>query len=183
MSNEKIASFEELSSHLEECVNFFYQEYLANTMFIPESLHKNFKIEVNHYTLAEAIEDARVDLGRWVQFHLIGDKKPDNHKYAGFLSRWMAKRRPIQICQINECDTPHYPETLFKLNAIFALVVFRSFLKYDIPAPLVRDLVYKFHYRDPSGEALAVLAYCCEQISDVMEQSVHQENEFLEGRH
>lgn len=180
MTNKvKIAGEEEIAEHINYCVQYFYDKYINNLEFVPQSVHESFDFDINLYALAEAIEDARVDLDRWTKFHLIGDKKPDNHKYAGFLSKWIARRRPVQVILKDKNCTPELPDALYKINATFALIVFRSLLKKEIPVALVRELIYKFHYRDPSGEALAVLAYCCEEITEKREEIISLEGILL----
>jgi hypothetical protein len=161
-------SSEDVYAHIARCVDLFYSDYINNFRLFDASAVDKITIEVNEFMLAECIENALFDLDRWVNFHLSGtNKRPDHHKYAGFLSKWIAKGRPLCVTTNKSSFVGwEYPDSLYKINAIFSLTVFRSFLSVDIPSNLVKELVYRFHYRDDSGENLAFIAYCCEQLSN-----------------
>ncbi len=97
------------------------------------------------------------------RFHLPPDHvRPDNHKLAGFVGKWIAKVRPVYY------DTEAVlPARLHKINAHFAVVAFRSFLELKgqrLPKAVYKSLLYTFHFRECSGETLALLGYCIEQM-------------------
>ena len=90
--------------------------------------------------------------------------RPDSHKYAGFLSRWVAKERPIQLPK--NLPVSQTNDRMYWANAAFAVFVMASFLdKEGIPSKLAYHLKYWFAFRDERGESLSLVAYCCEQLS------------------
>ncbi|MBF0436826.1 MAG: hypothetical protein HQL77_15840 [Magnetococcales bacterium] len=105
-----------------------------------------------------------IDIERMAKWHLpeIG-QEPDRHKYAGFLSKWIAKTKPIYI-NSEQCGTD-IPIEIHLINACFAYDVFGSFLEFSVPEEIRKSLVYSFHFREDRGESLALLAYTCEEIS------------------
>ena len=119
---------------------------------------------LNSQLIARAIDNALIDMGRMEKMHLPEGTRPDAHKYAGFLSRWIAKERPIQIPA--NLPVSQSNDRLYWANASFAVFVMASFLAKDgIPANLAYHLKYWFAFRDERGETLSLVAYCCEQIS------------------
>ena len=116
-------------------------------------------VHLNQRVLAEACGHAHVDLTRMVVFPNVdpitgGTTKPHKYKFAGFVSRWIAKSHPIYVD-----DGKPLPRASFKLNAYFALYVFRSYLTYKLPPEVVGSLAYSFHFRDVRSETLALIAY------------------------
>lgn len=111
-----------------------------------------------------AIDSAVVDIKRMTDFHFGHDpaKTPDRHKYAGFVSKWIAKTRPIQFSR-NQPPNLSNSQKL-QLNAAFAVHVMMSLLRYPIPTPMAFHLRYWFGFRDERGETLALFAYCCEEM-------------------
>lgn len=163
--NSKIAGFKELIAHVLAIWIHVENEYINNPKWLPPTIREKLDIGMNIHALSEAVENARIDLSRWTEFHL-SDKQslPDNHKYAGFLSKWIAKNRPIYV---KDCGlTEELPRDIYQINAIFALAVFRSYLIHDIPVFLAREMMYRLHFRDDSGENLAFAAFCCENLED-----------------
>jgi hypothetical protein len=114
-----------------------------------------------------AIDNALMDLERLKDFHMpIDGKLPDRHKIAGFIARWVAKVKPIQItseCAFGFRNTD--VEQLLKLNSSFAVHVFSSLLKEEMPNNMAKYLRYWFEFRDERGETLAFVAYCCEEMA------------------
>lgn len=148
-----------LLDKLAESWSFFNNRFLRSPEFCSEPLLK--LIFIDERKLVEAVEHALIDLDRMCRHHLPSDdENPDRHKFAGFLSRWVAKIRPIYIADGYDHEVP---DTLYRLNAHYAFVVFRQFLRYPVPGEIQRNLVYAFHYRDWRGEALALLAYTSER--------------------
>ncbi|MBF0415938.1 MAG: toll/interleukin-1 receptor domain-containing protein [Magnetococcales bacterium] len=127
---------------------------------IDENLRKH--IVISKSILVEAIEHALVDLRRMWVWHMPDDQ-PDRHKWAGFMAKWIAKMRPVQ-CSFN--SSTKLPEAVTFLNAKLAVYIFQSFLNAPIPEVFYPHLKYNFYFRDPRGEDLALLAYCCEQIAE-----------------
>jgi len=119
----------------------------------------------------EAIGQALRELKQFSAFHLPKpDQNPDRHKWAGFVSKWIAKLRPVQYpgipskgvawpAESDQCDI------IVRINAYFAMHVFRSFISSPIPQALKRELIYIFHYREEKGETLAILAYASEKVA------------------
>lgn len=115
-----------------------------------------------------AIDNALIDLNRLKDFHMpdIG-KCPDRHKIAGFVAKWIAKTKPIQITK--KCAFG--PQTIkvdqvLKLNASFAVNIFISFLDpQEVPVNITSYLQYWFEFRDERGDVLAFIAFCCEEIA------------------
>jgi len=122
-------------------------------------------VGVNDLYLDEAIRSAQIDMDRWAQFHnKENGERPDRHKFAGFVSKWIAKVRPVYF-RVNDSSC-ELSETIHYLNDAFAILIFQSFLKKRMPSKMVGELLYRFHFRDVAPEMLALLAYCCEQMPD-----------------
>ncbi|MBF0418394.1 MAG: hypothetical protein HQL86_09125 [Magnetococcales bacterium] len=123
-------------------------------------------VRINLSILMEAIEHAFIDIHRMAAWHLpMEDRRPDRHKWSGFMAKWIAKTRPIY------CNFPARGDSesvVNMLNAHFALYVFRCFLQCKSDSHheiLAKNLLYAFHYRDERGETLALLAYCYEEMA------------------
>ena len=137
--------------------------------------HYRDGIWINRSLLVEAIGNAAVDIERMAELHLPENhQKPDRHKYAGFVSRWIAKTRPIQVKHHWQI---HLPEHILMINACFAYDVFSSFLKSTVPEETRKTLVYSFHLRDERGENLSLTAYSLEQVS-----MLREETKLLQGK-
>jgi hypothetical protein len=167
--------------HLEKVWEWFDINVLRNEGVLPDEASNAFNVQLNPYFMAAAVEHARVDLSRWADFHQVGrggstdvgndaqSARPDNHKLAGFLARWIAKVRPIQVTVAEAtvvngklCEMPF---DLYRINAIFAVCVLRSYLETDeFPQELTDELIYRLHYRDEKGLDLALYAYCGETM-------------------
>lgn len=152
--------------HLAAVWKHFERNYINNSLLVNANLKSNIKL--NKRFLAEVGKHARVDIDRMALWHLPrSDQQPDRHKYAGFLSRWVSQIRPVYI----DADIPLESATLHSINARFALWVFRSVLQHPIPANIAENLVYLFHFRQERGETLALIAYCCEEMSKPADSS------------
>nr|VFJ97495.1 MAG: hypothetical protein BECKLFY1418B_GA0070995_110210 [Candidatus Kentron sp. LFY] len=113
-----------------------------------------------------AIGNVANDLERMSDFHLEEDKKPDRHKIAGFISKWVAKERPIQLRDnIDNISQVDVSRRLYWANADLAVKVFQIFLRKEVPFEVALNLRYWFAFRDERGETLALIAYCCEEMS------------------
>ncbi len=157
----KIASDDELLAHLAQVWQDFQDRILADTpVRLKDCIH------LNRRQLVEAAKHARIDMARMSEMHLLDEEKPDNHKYAAFLAKWVAKIRPVLVDDGAEMDTP-----LYLVNAQFAVWVFRSYLTEDIPEELVEYLTYILHFREERGETLALIAYCCEQMGQLRREA------------
>jgi len=119
-------------------------------------------VHLNSILVARAVDNAIRDLERMSEFHMDPGKEPDHHKIAGFLSRWVAKERPIQIN--DNLPLSQLSERLQWLNATYAVFVMNSFLKRQVTGVLAYHLRYGFAFRDERGETLALLAYCGERM-------------------
>lgn len=124
--------------------------------------------------LRAAIDNAIIDMERMVDFHFVqgacADKKmPDNHKYAGFVSRWVAKIRPIRFHRPMAINLTNAQR--LELNSVFSVYIMAGFLKFSIPINIARNLRYWFTFREERGETLAMLAYCAEKISSLEDVS------------
>lgn len=169
--DKNTASAEKLVEDVVIIYDYFADNYLDNENFIPNDLVDKIKITVDWHALVAAVGHARADLIRWGAFHLSkeADPKLDRHKYAGFLSKWIAKVRPINL----EADlSTELPLSLCRLNALFAFLVFRSYLKFGdgdnkTLEKIEKELMYRFHYRDETGENLAFIAFCYEQAGNL----------------
>lgn len=115
--------------------------------------------------LSEALSTALLDMKRMSDFHLPGSS-PDRHKFAAFLSFWVARFRPVSVT----FSGSHYTPDALLVNANFALFVFQSFLIEGVPDELSRGLVYSFHYRSVQPEILAIMAYAAERIACLEKQ-------------
>lgn len=113
------------------------------------------RLFINKSFLVAAIGNAVIDIERMAKWHLpeIG-QEPDRHKYAGFLSKWIAKTKPIYIN--NEPCGTDIPIETHLINACFAYDVFGSFLELSVPEEIRKSLVYSFHFREDRGESLAL---------------------------
>lgn len=119
---------------------------------------------LNQLSVVHAIDNSLKDLERMKHFHFENGKKLDRHKYAGFLSKWIAKCRPIQM----QNDPPQNSLTAQKLwaNSIFATFVMYSFLnKGSINSAIAQHIKYWHQFRDERGETLSLIAYCCEEMN------------------
>jgi hypothetical protein len=142
---------------------------LDKRKFYPFTQWDQVEFGVNDYALVSAVGNALKDIQRWAAFHLTkpspGKKaRPDRHKYAGFLGKWIAKERPIYI-RLNNPDQP-VPITsdMYLINAWFAVAVMRAYLDNDMDPILEHELTYILHFREEKGETLALLAYCAERL-------------------
>lgn len=129
------------------------------------------QIGLNPYALVEAVGNAHEDIIRWCTFHLSGkpgrsyEARPDRHKYGGFLAKWIAKERPVFVIPANSGHQAHIPEPLYRLNAFFAATILQDYLVAPIPPRLADELAYLLHFREESGEMLALLGYCAEEMA------------------
>lgn len=122
------------------------------------------QVFLSRMLVVRAIDRAIIDLDRMCVYHLESGKQPDRHKIAGFLSRWIAKERPIQLK--GELPLNLVTEQLQWANALFAVFVMSSFLKGEgVTGHLGRYLKHWFAFRDERGEVLSLVAYCCEELS------------------
>lgn len=138
----------------------FANGYINNAKIIPATYAQ--LICINNNLLAEAVLHAVVDIDRMAKLHIPKNSKPDRHKYAAFVSRWIAKIKPIYIIKSNQLELP---QPVLRINAAFSVYVFESILKEKIPENLVEHLEYLFHFRDVQGETLGIIAYTSEKIS------------------
>jgi len=113
-------------------------------------------VALNFSVANEAVENTVVDIDRMNAFHLSPlNKAPDRHKYAAFLSKWIAKLKPIQL-RNERYDNPHFG----MLNAYFATyVLLRALPKGSKPLEpkTLEAFYYQFHFRDALGEQLSLL--------------------------
>lgn len=147
------------STRLVQHVAEVYKEFAARY----ELTHGEVFLSSLHLLLA--IDSAVIDIKRMTDFHFGHDptKTPDRHKYAGFVSKWIAKTRPIQFSR-NQPPNLSNSQKL-ELNAAFAVNVMMSFLRYPIPTTMAFHLKYWFGFRDERGETLALVAYSCEEMT------------------
>ncbi len=175
VTDEKTPALDEAVDHIAELWDLFKQHLLEK--LTPDHLDC---IVLDDTLVSESIRNALIDYNRMCRHHLPQEhQSPDRHKHAGFFSKWIAKSRPIvvdfeRIKQIDNVKNDKYDAIayrnfliLIKINASFALLVFRSFLKYDIPDAIYPSLLYSFHFRDWTGENLALHAYSCEKIAEL----------------
>lgn len=113
--------------------------------------------------LLEAIENALIDLKRMIEFHQPPGEMPDHHKYSGFISKWIAKTRPIQFP--SSAGLSLRMKFMLGINARFAFFVMDSFLEYRTPIVIAQHMMYWFSFRDERGETLAMMAFCAEEIA------------------
>jgi hypothetical protein len=158
------ANPEDLVAHLQLVWEEFHKRHLQNPIIVPVDVLPH--VHINPRLVVEAANHSLVDLERMAELHLKGHKKPDRHKWAGFVAKWIAKIRPIYIDSEVEIDA-----NLHFINADFAVWVLRSFLEESIPFQLAEQLQYMLHYRDEKGETLSVIAYCAEEISRLRRQT------------
>nr|VFK31045.1 MAG: hypothetical protein BECKMB1821G_GA0114241_10762 [Candidatus Kentron sp. MB]VFK35413.1 MAG: hypothetical protein BECKMB1821I_GA0114274_11172 [Candidatus Kentron sp. MB]VFK77277.1 MAG: hypothetical protein BECKMB1821H_GA0114242_11182 [Candidatus Kentron sp. MB] len=116
--------------------------------------------------VAKAVDSAIIDINRMSDYHMENGKQPDRHKIAGFVSKWIAKERPIQFRQGSDLPNLNV-QTMWAywVNPAFATLVMNSFLQHKIPHEIQVNLEYWFAFRDERGETLALIAYCCEEMS------------------
>ena len=152
-------SEKDLIAHMAAVWQHFERCYIDNPILVEPSLRPLVKL--NKRFLVEAVKHSRIDIMRMARWHLPrADQDPDHHKFAGFVSKWVAQLRPIYV----DAEIP-VRSSLLVINARFALWTFRSFLARSVPANLVSNLIYLFHFRQEKGETLSLVAYCCEEIS------------------
>ncbi len=148
-----------IRSHVAQVWRAFQKDFIFDHV----DQHYRDGIWINRSLLVEAIGNAVVDIERMADLHLPEDhQKPDRHKYAAFVSRWIAKTRPIQIKHPWHQQVPEY---ILMINACFAYDVFSSFLFFTVPEETRKTLVYSFHLRDERGESLSLTAYSLEQVA------------------
>jgi len=183
ISDDKIAPLTDLFRQVQKTLGIFNKDYVEKEDILPMDVRKKIIINVDMPSLTTAIGHARVDIIRWAAFHLSGDKnsRPDRHKYAGFLSKWIAKTRPINI-QVADDSTLEPLAEFYKINAILAFFVFRSYLhikkEHNVPElkKMEKELIYRFHLRDETGENLAFMAYCYEIVANLPDAPILTEN-------
>ncbi|MBF0260428.1 MAG: hypothetical protein HQL97_01150 [Magnetococcales bacterium] len=147
-----------LYQHVTSVCVHFRDEYIRKELpaeYVPH-------IKISKSILAEAVIHALVDLERMREWHMP-EQTPDRHKWSGFVSKWVAKMRPV-TCTFTA--TTAMPETVMFLNARLAVYIFQSFLTGNIPDAVKPHLRYMFYFRETRGESLALIAYCCEQMSN-----------------
>lgn len=156
----------ELYKHVRNVFELFCQ-----TQFLEKS---NYFLSPIH--TKSAIDNALIDLGRLKDFHMPKDgKRPDRHKIAGFVAKWIAKNKPIQITKACAFGPQNVNiDQLLKLNAAFAVHVFSSLLIEQMSNSLAMYLRYWFEFRDERGETLAFVAFCCEEIAKKTENTLQQ---------
>lgn len=112
--------------------------------------------------LAEVVGNSLVDLQRMADFHQPPEALPDRHKYAGFISKWVAKVRPIQFPSTKPMNLTNM--ALLDLNARFSVYAFSAFLRHGVPPQLASHLKYWFGFREEKGETLSMIAFCSEEL-------------------
>ncbi|MEO5333704.1 MAG: hypothetical protein H7839_16960 [Magnetococcus sp. YQC-5] len=155
-------SYQSCLDHVSEAWELFVP------IFVAEHCNGQKCIGIDNERCTEAVGQAIKDLGRMAAMHLPELALPDSHKFAGFLSKWIAKIKPAYIIPDAYSLPPEKtvrPKEMAMINAYFALYIFRSLLTYNISEPMKINLLYSFHFRDWSGETLALLAYACEEIT------------------
>ena len=111
-------------------------------------------IELNKKILYEAFGSAYCDMYRLTVFR--GIRNADTHKKAAFLTKWIAKLRPIQIHHYTNAQVQY-------VNELFAVTVAMTVM--GIPPTKVLDsghlkkyadnLIYLLHYHACAPEQLA----------------------------
>jgi hypothetical protein len=153
------ARLQKLLEHMAEVWLFFKKEFLERSA----SGIDIQTVRLDEFLLTEAVMTALKDINRMAVFHLNGETEPDHYKYAAFMSKWVARFRPISF----NMDARARSVGHFLVNAHFAVFVFRSFLRAEIPPEMLEMLVYTLHYRDVQPEVLGILAVACEKISNL----------------
>lgn len=134
------------------------------TEFASKSSRDTASVFLSVPHVVQAVVSALIDIRRVAEFHLDPGKLPDRHKYAGFVARWIAKVRPIQLR--HPLGQNLTSENLVLINPEFAVWVFYSFLQGGVPRGVfAQHLRYWFQFRDERGETLAFVAYCWEQMA------------------
>nr|VFJ44143.1 MAG: hypothetical protein BECKDK2373B_GA0170837_100743 [Candidatus Kentron sp. DK] len=139
-----------------------YHDVFVRIMREKDGLDGNL-IYLDGLLVAKAVGNVVKDMDRFAAFHLEDNNLPDRHKYAGFVAKWIAKEKPIQLKKTPPLNLTN--EKLLGINAIFTVFVMASFLETRIPPEISRQLRYMFSFREEKGETLALIAYCCEQIA------------------
>lgn len=162
---------------------FFDVEILGNSSNTSDGDAEAFQVELNLHLLLSAIEHARIELSRWADYHLCGkSSSPSNYKLAGFMAKWIAKIRPIQIVYKSKSTESYHkklPILLYKVNAYFAATVIRSYITSPTINPwLFNELIYRLHYRDETSlnishtaELMELRALQSDGIADVSTSS------------
>lgn len=167
-----------IEEHVEKATAGFDKFYVKKPEFHPYIASGAVDVYLNPYVLADAIRSAAIDIDRWASFHLEGQANPcpDRHKYAGFVSKWVAQFRPLSFHMAGDEFPPLESPVLLSLNAVYAFYLFRSYL--DLGPKnnqleldkLEAQVIYRLHFRgNETGENLAVLAYCYELIANLPE--------------
>lgn len=166
----EIATFQEVSDHVTKIWRELFTPGCLGRLvgLCPANVWDHVEVGLNVYALSGAIANALTDIERWAKFHLAtppsGDdwSRPDRHKYAGFLAKWIAKERPIYLRSANPSEPCALPEEMYRLNSFFAVAVMQSYLNREMTPVMADELTYVLHFRDEKGETLAFLAYCAE---------------------
>nr|VFK27223.1 MAG: hypothetical protein BECKMB1821G_GA0114241_102617 [Candidatus Kentron sp. MB]VFK31053.1 MAG: hypothetical protein BECKMB1821I_GA0114274_102018 [Candidatus Kentron sp. MB]VFK75500.1 MAG: hypothetical protein BECKMB1821H_GA0114242_102417 [Candidatus Kentron sp. MB] len=155
-------SFEISDDSLETLLDKILEVY---DKFSKQYLTHNADAYLNSVLVARALSNALKDIQRMTDLHLNEDQLPDKHKYAGFVSKWIAKERPIQLKDVPAQN--HLERRIYQwVNASFAVHVMASFLEHGpIRWEIVNQLEYWFTFREERGETLALVAYCSEQMA------------------
>lgn len=126
------------------------------------------QLRLDPLIVARAVDNALADIERWEKFHQKDSSSaasvPDNHKFSGFVARWVAKEKPIQICLPIAQDRQSAISVAHWANPMLAVFVYQAFLDKPIPAHLAPYLRYWFAFREERGDTLAFIAYLIEQI-------------------
>lgn len=175
----EIAQLNEVTTQVTDVWNnLFVPHCLKNKeLFFPFDDWELIEIGLSSYALASAVENALIDICRWSSFHLSvppdGEMaRPDRHKYAGFLAKWIAKERPIYVRPLDYDNPVEIPAEMYRLNSFFALLVIQSYLDKPMSLKIANELAYLLHFRDEKGETLAILAYCGEEIGIPTNESI-----------
>lgn len=118
-------------------------------------LFRSANLRLNTVTLAHACETYCADLIRHANFH--GIDRPDAHKRAAFLFKWICKFRPVLFA--SPSDIP--PEALVNVNSWFALAAALGNFSIDTfklrESTIVPYIIYSGTYRNINPESWAII--------------------------
>ena len=154
-----------------------FEKIVAHSTAYPKYLDGRFFLSTP--IANDAVQSALADIGALLATwrRIYGDSKlhkPDRHKYAAYLARWIAIRRPIQLAQ----DLPgrqEHPAQVYTLNAAFARLCLASLLRLRLSAAAAKHIEVCLHNNTVDCRTLSLIAFLCERVSERRQQIDEQD--------
>jgi hypothetical protein len=140
-------------------------------------------VSLNRSFLEFAVRSCIEDLARYTVFS--NSEKPDRHKEAAYLIKWLTSSKPIQVDDYknNTKLTFDQKNLLFHVNITFAAKIGLSMLGNNAidhcPSNYYNYLIYTLKFRKISGRILAGDLYLIEEIAKLKKEKLEKKNSEL----